>query len=356
MGWRLETINNMSALILNREWKHPEDGWYMIEPKGEHPNRAGGVVQVIDQEAMQSICNRFAAEAAAPGFAGMLIDHEHFRHNQDKETVAYGWLVGLSPREDGLYAQVRWTNTGRAAVDGGDYRFFSTEYNPKDCAILNRDGRRMRPLRLDGLTLTNDPNNKGQRPITNRGNEFRQAAGAVLAGSETTTKKDRSMKSVATMLGLSAEASEDAVLAAVTTLNNRMKKAEADVAPLTNRVTALAAENKALLGAQVEADLDKYKNRFKAEKREGWKAALLTNRASTLELLDGLPEPVVAAAAAAPGGAVLNRAGTQTPATTAAADPEKATADKILNRARDLQKSGMKFAEAFGAATTELLK
>jgi hypothetical protein len=160
------------APVSTGEFKHPSDGWYMIEPKGEHPNAPGGVIQVIDDEASQSIVNRFNTDAAAGKLRhghDMLVDHEHFKHDSEKETVAYGWLTQLQNRADGIYGQVRWTGTGKAAVDGGDYRFFSTEYLPKDLKILN-DGKvkRVRPLRLDGLTLTNMHNNRGQRAITNR--------------------------------------------------------------------------------------------------------------------------------------------------------------------------------------------
>jgi Mu-like prophage I protein len=156
----------------NGEFKHPSDGWYMIEPKGEHPNAAAGVIQVIDDEATTAIVNRFNAEATASTLRHgreMLIDHEHFKDQGDQETRAYGWLTQLQNRADGIYGKVRWTGTGKAAVDGGDYRFFSTEYSPKDLKVLN-DGKvkRVRPLRLDGLTLTNMHNNRGQRAITNR--------------------------------------------------------------------------------------------------------------------------------------------------------------------------------------------
>jgi hypothetical protein len=156
----------------NGEFKHPSDGWYMVETKGEHPNAAGGVVQVIDDEAATAIVNRFNTEAAAGTLRHgheMLIDHEHFKEQTDQETRAYGWLTQLQNRADGIYGKVRWTGTGKAAVDGGDYRFFSTEYLTKDLKVLN-DGKvkRVRPLRLDGLTLTNMHNNRGQRAITNR--------------------------------------------------------------------------------------------------------------------------------------------------------------------------------------------
>lgn len=162
----------MNAYILNRDFQHPADGWYQIEPMGEHPNTASGVVQVIDPPAAQSIVNRFNADAAAGKLSHgseMLIDHEHFKHDHEKETRAYGWLYQLQNRADGIYGRIRWTTTGEEAVNGGDYRFFSTEYDPADLKVLN-DGkpRRVRPLRLDGLTLTNQPNNHGGKPITNR--------------------------------------------------------------------------------------------------------------------------------------------------------------------------------------------
>jgi|GEM_PF-3563567 hypothetical protein len=162
----------MRSTILNREFLHPADGWYQIEPKGDHPNRASNVVQVLDDKACSAIVNRFNQDAATGKLSHgseMLIDHEHFKYEADKESLAYGWLTKLQNRDDGIYGQVRWTGTGKSAVDGGDYRFFSTEYDPADLEILN-DGkpRRVRPLRLDGLSLTNSPNNKGGRPITNR--------------------------------------------------------------------------------------------------------------------------------------------------------------------------------------------
>ncbi|HLX69446.1 MAG TPA: phage protease [Verrucomicrobiae bacterium] len=163
----------MSCRIFNRDFEHPADGWYQIEAKGEHANKAAGVVQVIDDPAITSIVNRFNAAANAGQLSHgseMLIDVEHFKHDQDKETRAYGWLQQLQARGNGIYGRIRWTTTGQPAVDGGDYRFFSTEYNPEDLEVLNSASpRRVRPLALDGLTLTNMPNNQGQKPITNRG-------------------------------------------------------------------------------------------------------------------------------------------------------------------------------------------
>ena len=165
----------MQATILNREFQRPADGWYALEVPGEHPNRAADVVQVIDEAAVASIVRRFNQEAEhyeaqnGVAFPGMLVDIEHFKHDANKETRAYGWLMRLQNRNGVPYGQIRWTAVGQQAVDGGEYRFFSTEYDPKDVTVLN-GGKpsRVRPMRLDGLTLTNEPNNRGGKPITNR--------------------------------------------------------------------------------------------------------------------------------------------------------------------------------------------
>jgi hypothetical protein len=162
----------MSACIFNRaDFEHPADGWYQIEPKGTHPNLEAGVEQVIDDTACAAIVNRFNADADAgklPQGHELLIDHEHFKDQADKETIAYGWLQRAQARADGIYGRIRWTAVGQSAVDGGGYRFFSSEYDPKDIVALGGTPPRIRPMRLDGLTLTNMPNNKGGKPITNR--------------------------------------------------------------------------------------------------------------------------------------------------------------------------------------------
>lgn len=330
----------MNPIILNREFQHPTDGWYMIEPKGEHLNRASQIVQVIDDSAAAAIVNGFNADAARPDFAGMLIDHEHFKHDKDKETRAYGWLTGLQNREDGIYGQVRWTQTGRAAVDGGDYRFFSTEYDPADLKVLNAAKvKRVRPVRLDGLTLTNDPNNEGGRPITNRrqpeDEEFRRAEAADKT-------KGNKMKSVATLLGLSADASEEAVHAEVLKIKNRATSAEEKIAPLETKVTELTTANGTLLDEQIAADLDA--NGVKDEKIRNRVTPLLKTMKNRADRVGFLTE-VVGKPAATTGKeqTKLHNRDTKPPGQAATEDgkngqAEQVKATKIMNRASALRK------------------
>jgi hypothetical protein len=324
----------MNSPILNRDFSHPTDGWYQIEPKGEHPNRAAGVIQVIDDEAMSSIVNRFNEDAAAGKLRHgneLLIDHEHFSDQLDKESRAYGWLTELQARADGIYGRVRWSKTGEEAVDGGDYRFFSTEYDSKDCVgcsssnaecgTRNAELPLVRPLRLAGLTLTNMNNNRGQKPITNRGDsgadfkntshsdgERRSGLKAALRGaafmplqqshvhdpsdtrrgiqfpdSSNPNQETKHMNTVAIKLGLAAEVSEEIILAEVTRLLNRVT----DMIPHEEENKSLRERLGVIDGEQVHTLLDlhgvrdeKIRNRLKPvlmglKNREERVAALL---------------------------------------------------------------------------------
>ena len=66
------------------------------------------------------------------------------------------------------------------------------------------------------------------------------------------------MKSVATKLGLLAEASEEAILDAVTKLQNRATEMDGKIVPLQTRVTELETANNALMGEQVDGLLAQY--------------------------------------------------------------------------------------------------
>ena len=360
----MKNIILLNPPILNREFKHPADGWYMIEPVGDHPNRSAGLVQVIDADAITSIVNRFNADAEAGRLSHgheMLIDHEHFKHDPDKETVAYGWAQKLDNRADGIYARVRWTGTGQTAVDGGDYRFFSTEYDPADLKVLN-DGKvkRVRPLKLDGLTLTNDPNNKGGRPITNRNNlDTPPGSGASSSQTKNTPNK---MKQIATELGLDANTDEVGILAVVRTLKNRGDITATDLATLRNRATALETENQTLLGEQVDTIMDAHGIKADDKVRNRLRPVLagLKNREDrTAALADFGFKPVEAAKTASPQIKLHNRE-TRQPAAgkTGTEDSpalDQAKADKITNRANQLLKEpNMTMTSAYRMAQAEI--
>lgn len=324
----MKQVRNVLVPILNREFKHPSDGWYQIEPKGMHPNARAGVVQVIDEKASVAITNRFNAGASAEDFPGMLIDHEHFRHQADQETRAFGWLMSLENRKDGIYGQIKWSTTGKAAVDGGDYRFFSTEYAAEDLTVLNNSPKHVRPMALSGLTVTNDPNNKGGKPITNRSDvseisikvnteEASQKIDALIAKAKSAATefnalenraeqfrqsdesaadinpiKEKVMSKINTKLNLSAEATEDSAVIELDKIINRATTAEAKVAAQETTINEMSTKVKSFEEAakvfaenQADADLKPLTNRLPADKIAALRPLLITNRAAALPLL-----------------------------------------------------------------------
>ena len=88
-------------LILNSGFKMPADGWCQLAPMGEFRHAGAGVIQVIDAEACVAMAARFAADAAAPNFAGLLIDFDHFSMQGGQRSEAAGWITGLEARVPG---------------------------------------------------------------------------------------------------------------------------------------------------------------------------------------------------------------------------------------------------------------
>jgi len=157
----------------NINFQPPADGWFHIAPHGTFPHPTGAL-QVIDAEACDAMLGTFNEEARQPNFPGLLVDFDHSSHDPAQPTTAAGWIGALEHRDDGLYAQIRWSDLGHQALTGGRYRLASPVWNRADCdqwtAPANDGGDvvHLRPRRLDRLALTNDPNLPGMVPLSNR--------------------------------------------------------------------------------------------------------------------------------------------------------------------------------------------
>jgi phage I-like protein len=265
----------------------PADGWFHLAPRGEHLHPATGVTQVIDDTALQAICENFQAATSMPGFSGALIDYDHFSYDPRCASEAAGWIVALKAEtgpvpQPGLWARIRWTSEGRASVEAGRYRFLSPVWLTGDCEKLDAaDRKRMRPLRLDSAGLTNNPNLKDLAPLSNRNSHFENP---FLPNVSINNKNKDSMKNIHQALGLSPEAAEEQAVTEIVQLKNRATAAE-------SRIRALTEENQSLAALRADADLERFQNRFSPAARDKWRAALLANRQATLELLESLPVP-----------------------------------------------------------------
>ena len=143
------------------------DGWAHITPCGEFPHAGAGVVQVIDRAACDAIAAEYSARKSATNFPGVLVDFDHFSLDTAQSSEAAGWITDLESRDSGLWARVRWSDAGLAAVLGGRFRLMSPVFPPpSQCEDLG--GGRIRPRTLVSVALTNEPNIKGGRPLANR--------------------------------------------------------------------------------------------------------------------------------------------------------------------------------------------
>ncbi len=331
------------ALITNRDFKLPADGWMQLFPFGEVPGpienpdgTTAEVVQIVDPAAAAVVLSAFRGEAAKPNFGGVLVDFEHFSLDPAKESRSAAWIDELDQRADGVWFKGRLTNSGQKALEGGDYRFISPvlEFPGR----TYRDGERVRPTGLHSAGLTNDPRIKGGVPLSNRHTASPAARSEIQPTMKTVLKK----------LGLADDASEQSAVDAVSLLTNRATKAEGDLA-------TLKTEHAELLTAQVESDLKEFEGVI--ANRDDVKAQLIANRKGTLSLLRGLKKPAGKEEPAR----ITNRQSAITPAGTPAqeavdAAKEKARGAKISNRASELRRTNPKLsrAQAFKAAEDEI--
>lgn len=331
---------NLSPLF-NRANELPADGWFHVVPLGEfaHPS---GVVQVIDDRAAKEIVNRFAAKAATPNFAGLHVGEEHFYYDTDKSTQAFGWAKQLANRADGVWAQIDWTDLGKQAIEHKRFKFVSPVWDPKKNqteVIGNRVGKspvRLRPLEIDTLGLTNNPNLRGMVPLTNRAGSGETA--------DQTHNTHRNMKSVATLLGLQEDASEASIHQAVATLKNRAESAEGALTPLKNRNAELETKVQKQAADQVEADLAPLLNRtgdkaVKPEVLASFRKQLLANRDEALPgflaFIAALGTPAGAAATPLTNRAAAGHPGSIPGAADEAKDPNTAAGFVAVIKNRD---------------------
>ena len=246
-------IIQRSALANQRK---PSDGWQIIEAAGEHSchittpeGEQVPAVMIIDNAAIEAI-----VEAGVPA-EGLLVDKDHLSHDMSQSTEALAWVRELAacPREDdaGSYDLAAWlelTASGRPLIAGKVYKHFSTEYLLEHCEQVAEDS--YRPQRLDGLALTNRPNNPGQRPITNR-----QAANP---NNNQTTKMnitESDMMTALAKLGLGEEATGEDLLKAIDDLQlsvqNSEQKAAEEIVKNTDTEGELDKEEQQLYADEV---------------------------------------------------------------------------------------------------------
>jgi hypothetical protein len=261
--------------ICNRAPAAASDGWIHIVPRGELPNPEAGLVQVLDDAALDSILRNIATEKARLGsrWPGVYAGREHFIYDAAKDSEALAWFKEFEKRSDGIWAKADGlTDVGREAIQNGRYKWTSFTANRSDLQMVG--GNRARVLKIDTVGFTNAANGKELlAPVTNRGtavSEPKAAAEEMLRrANDIKQQKGVSFDTAWSMARSQNHELEAVMLTGSAPLANRQQSE--DVPPL--RLDARAAN----------AELTRICNRLKSE--NGWTFDQAWNHARSIEPL-----------------------------------------------------------------------
>lgn len=272
---------NSSLSPLNPGFSLPADDIYQWCPLGEYPvfdeRSRSRVIQVVDQISLGLMAADLRRRAADPAFGGILIDYDHESEDSERSSKAGGWGLDAQERPDGLWGKIRWSASGKADVEGGNFRFLSPVFEGATAQPLG--GNRYRVTQILSLALTNKPNLRGIQPLSNR------ISGAAVQPQIQTTK---TMKNLMKLLGLAEDASEESAVAAVQALIDRATKAETKVTETNTELGTLKNRADKLQAAAVERTLEEHKDSFADDQaKTHWKNRLMADYDGTLQLLQG---------------------------------------------------------------------
>lgn len=152
-------------LGLPNDFTLQQEDWLQLTPIGEFPHEAG--VQRVDKAAVDEMVANFNSLRSrfSRRFGGLpfYIGHPDVPAfaNKFPDRKAYGWVMDLEARADGLHGKVKWSEAGKELVANAHYKFFSPYWGAKEIGMENIGGRRtkvFRPIELVSVGLTNEPN------------------------------------------------------------------------------------------------------------------------------------------------------------------------------------------------------
>ena len=304
------------------------DGWIHLSPFGRYPvTLLDGTASeiVIDPASVAAQVEAFDAEAAAAGSAwgGLLVDFDHSSLDEDRSTEAAGWADALAARADGLWARIRWTDSGLAAITGGRFRYSSPVHLPSQC---DRIASSLRPRRLHRLALTNDPRmlrgESRMRPISSRSSATPTPTNPHTEG----TAMDYKVL-LLQLLGLPAEADDAAIQAAI----DASAKADTDAAAEAEAMKSrLAAAEAALSANRADVTIAQFEREGMAiASRDDIRKALIADHDGTLRAIRALRP-----AAAAGSEPLRSRASATAPAAAATGANDAAREEAIAAAAK----------------------
>jgi len=168
--------------------------WIRVAPYGHWVHPRSGPFEMTPESAQQMVAN-----ALHMGI-DTVVDFEHQTLRGVKAPAA-GWIKELQARDDGLWAQVDWTDEARDLIQAKQYRYYSPvfDFDGQD----PKSGKRIGAV-LHSIGLTNTPLLADDiQPL------------AAKASSTDTGETDMELKELVKLLGLPEDATEEVVAAKV---------------------------------------------------------------------------------------------------------------------------------------------
>ena len=138
--------------------------FHTVPPVGRYTSKidmpdgsAKKAVVVIDEDAYARVLAKFQAEAATPGWSGLLVDREHLSELPAGDSTAAAWVKTLAREADGLWSGWELTDLGQTLIPTKRFKFRSPVFDLEP--IQGKPGE-WRPVRLVSVALTNVPHFK----------------------------------------------------------------------------------------------------------------------------------------------------------------------------------------------------
>lgn len=282
------------ALLAEQTLEASIPQWIHILPVGD--------VQTVDARGPYRALNLSAIIAASFDAQPRIpIDENHSLHlaaGKGQPSPARGWIVEMDARADGIWGRVEWSKTGREMMAERQYRSVSP-------VIQHTDKKEI--IAIEAVSLVNRPNLRGltalnmEHPTMTFMERLIEALGLTPDATEedvikaiAATKKDdevamqSALVTVGTALGAAGTSPDDLV--------NTARALNAANVELTQTVTALQSENKALKSTATRKAAEDAVDAAIRAKRVGVKASRdayismhMENADRTQAILNGLP-------------------------------------------------------------------
>lgn len=252
------SIALMSALAL------PDPGEGQAAPEWVHILPASsGKLETVDGRGPYFVTDAQAIIAASMADGEIPIDQDHSIAKaapNGQPAPARGWITEMSARPDGIWAKVRWTDTGRELVASQSYRKLSPVIRHKRSGEI---------VAVREVSLVNRPNLRGLAALNQESTEMLREELAKMLGLDDDATDEQVLSALKSkMAEKGGETAAQSVLDPIAKAAGLDEGATADAIIVAVQSVAAASEESADLVTSLQARVESLEKTGKREKAE----------------------------------------------------------------------------------------